>query len=88
MAVKKKPKPAPKPASKAAVAVSNEVLAMLREALVGDGIPGVVWYATGGDLGKSGPFATPRKAAEVFTLRYTGRPPDDFCYWPEPGDLP
>lgn len=88
MAVKKKPKPAPKPASKASVAVSNEVLAMLREALVGDGIPGVVWYASGGDLGKSGPYATPYKAAEMFRLRYTGLHPADFSYWPEPGDLP
>ena len=64
--------------------LSSQILEALRRALVGEGIPGVVWYAKGGGLQKSGPYATPHKAAEMFRLRATGLPPDDFCYWPEP----
>lgn len=66
------------------VPYTAQILALLKQALIGDGIPGVVWYAKGGGLRRSGPYATPKKAAEMFRLRDTGMPPDDFSYWPEP----
>lgn len=66
------------------------ILKALREVLVGDGVPGVAWYASGGGMFRSGPFPSVYAARRAF--RYTalmqkkiGREvPEDFQCWPEP----
>lgn len=68
----------------------EKVLELLRDALVGDkGIPGVVWYARGADVARSGPHPSAYRAKQALVLREkypsgVERMPDDFAVWPEP----
>lgn len=56
---------------------------VIREALFGDGIPGVEWYARFGDWSWLGPYKTPLEARDEAAKVY-GDVPDDFACWPEP----
>lgn len=68
------------------------MLALLRDVLVGNKrVPGIVWYARGADVARSGPHPSAYAAKQALVLREkypsgVERLPEDFAVWPEPSE--
>lgn len=67
---------------------NRDALAAVREALVGRGVPGVVWYAKGEGVARTGPFKSAYLAKQAMRLvplfEERERLPEGFAVWPEP----